>query len=67
MSFSVLKENHLINKYLLSIMYLQATMLYPGDSLVTVADSLSGTSRPLLATPVGPERQGVFYEDREYF
>ena len=49
MSLSALKENHLINEYLLSAIYLQGTILYPGDSVVSVPESLSTMTCPLFA------------------
>lgn len=38
MLLSALKENQLVSKYLLSI-YLQGTVPYPGDSMVSVPES----------------------------
>lgn len=52
MSLSALKENHLVNEYLLSAIYLQGTILYPGDSVVSVPESLSTMTCPLFSTAV---------------
>lgn len=71
MSFSALKETQRVNTYLLSFMYLQAIMPYPGDSVVSMAVLVysvlssfccackAGKMGSILVTKI----EGVFLED----